>query len=199
VAGVPLIAWVLRNFLAVGIAAPVVIVNEDARACVEWVRERFPGVQFIVKTTRSSLESFLEVSQRLTGPRTLISTVDAWCRREDFIRLVDAAARRSAQVSVLGVTPLVDDENPLWVDVDETGRVETLGGTSGAFVTAGVYMLSERARATAAPPLGRLREYLAWLLQQGEPLYAETIHTVVDVDRASDVALAETFVHGGSQ
>jgi NDP-sugar pyrophosphorylase family protein len=201
VAGIPLIEWVLRNFRAVGIESPVVIVNDEARPCVDLVRARFPQLQidFIVKTTRSSLESFLEVNQRLAGGRALISTVDAWCRPADFVRLVDAASKRSPQVSVLAVTPLVDDENPLWVEVDDAGRIRGLGGRSGSRVTAGLYMLSDRARATAPPPLARLREYLMWLFHQGEPLYAEEIETVVDVDRASDVALAEVFAHGGPQ
>ncbi|HXL45042.1 MAG TPA: hypothetical protein VN977_00405, partial [Candidatus Binatia bacterium] len=57
-------------------------------------------------------------------------------------------------------------------------------------------MLSERARAASPPPLGRLREFLAWLLEQGEPLYAETIETVVDVDQKSDVILAEALAGG---
>ena len=198
VAGVPLIEWVLRNFMAVGITAPVIIVNEEAHACVEWVRSRFPelDVEFVVKTTRSSLESFFEVSRRLTGPRSLISTVDTWCRPADFVSFVDAALKHPPEVSVLAATPLVEDEKPLWLDVDEAGRVTSLGGPSGPLVTAGMYMLSERVRAAPPPPLGRLRDFLAWLVQQGEPLYAETIHTVVDVDRFSDVALAEALAHG---
>src|SRR5438876_8219973 len=35
-----------------------------------------------------------------------------------------------------------------------------------------------------APELGRLREFLAWLVRSGEPVYAEVIERVVDVDRA---------------
>jgi len=54
-------------------------------------------------------------------------------------------------------------------------------------------MLSERARSASPPPLGRLREFLRWLLEQGEVMYAETIETVVDVDRAADIALAEAL------
>ena len=198
VAGIPLIEWVLRNFLAAGIEAPVVIVNDEARRCVDWVRARFPDleIEYIVKTTGSSLESFLEVNQRLGSGRALISTVDAWCRPVEFVRFVGAAAARDARASVLAVTPLVDDENPLWVDVDDAARITRVGGTPGPFVTAGMYMLSERARTMTPPPLGRLREFLAWLVSQGEPLYAEAIHTVVDVDRASDVALAEGFAGG---
>src|SRR5207245_776577 len=82
-------------------------------------RARFPGVdvQFIVKTTASSLESFFEVNRRLGRGRALISTVDAWCRPADFTRFVDAARRRPADASVLAVTPFVADEKPVWVSV----------------------------------------------------------------------------------
>ena len=199
VAGIPLIEWVLRNFLAVGITSPVIIVNEQARPCVDWVRSRFPEheIEFIVRTTRSSLESFLAVSRRLAGGRSLISTVDAWCRPADFVRFVDAALGYPPEVSVLAVTPFVADENPLWLNVDHAGRVQDLGGPSGTLVTAGMYLLSERARVASPPPLGRLREFLTWLVGQGEPLYAEAIETVVDVDRASDVALADALANVG--
>ena len=201
VAGVPLIEGVLRNFIAAGITSPVIIVNEQGRSCVEWIRSRFAEleIEFIVKTTRSSLESFLEVSHRLEGARSLISTVDAWCRPADFVGFVEAALRHPPEVSVLAVTPLVADEKPLWVTVDAAGRVLDLGSAPGPLVTAGIYVLAERARAASPPPLGRLREFLAWLVQQGEPLYAEVIQMMVDVDRASDVALAETLAHDRRQ
>ena len=197
VAGIPLIERALRNLLAVGVTAPVVIVNEQGRECVEWARRRFAGVEveFIVKTTRSSLESFLEVSGRFPAGRSVITTVDACCPVDAFARFVDATLTRPPEASVLAVTPLIADENPLRVNVDGD-RVRELGGSSGTFVTAGIYMLSERARAAVPPPLPRLRDFLAWLLRQGEPLYAESIEAVVDVDRASDVALAEALETG---
>ncbi len=55
-----------------------------------------------------------------------------------------------------------------------------------------------RAGAQTAPPagLGRLRDYLAWLHRSGEPMYGEIVETVVDVDRAEDVALAEALAAG---
>jgi len=45
------------------------------------------------------------------------------------------------------------------------------------------------------PPdgLGRLRDFLQWLARSGAPLYGEIIERVVDVDRADDVALAESL------
>jgi NDP-sugar pyrophosphorylase family protein len=195
VGGVPLIEAAIRNFQAAGIETLVVIVNEQSRACVQWVRQRFPAldVDFIVKSTRSSLESFLEVGARLGPGPALVSTVDAWCRPADFVRFVQAGVRRLPEGSVLGVTPLVADEKPLWATVDASGRITRLGEGAGPLVTAGFYLLSASARALAPPPgLARLRDYLGWLAER-QPLYAEVIDTVVDVDRPDDVALAETL------
>ena len=196
VAGLPLIGAVLRNFTTAGITAITVILNERERECVEWVRARFPALEidFIVKTTTSSLESFREVTGRGPAGPMLVSTVDAWCSTEDFARFAGQAARRPSDTTVLAVTPFVSDEKPLWVALGADGRVEALGQGDGRLVTAGVYRVSDRARRLApAAGLGRLREYLGWLLENGEPLYGEVIETVVDVDRGLDVASAEAL------
>ena len=196
VAGVSLIESVIENFGAAGIAPLVIIVNERELDCVDLVRERFPGlaIRFIVKTTASSLESFREVTGTGGAGRMLVSTVDAWCRPADFARFADRARSHPPGAMVLAVTPFVSDERPLWVDLDTGGRVSAIGGDRGAFVTAGLYVVPERVRRMSLPPgLGRLRELLTWLHGQGQPIYGEVIDTVVDVDRAEDVALAEAL------
>ena len=196
VAGVPLIESAIRNFVAAGITRLSIIVNEQERDCAAWVRGRFPelDLRLTVKTTASSLESFREVVGGPSAGRMLVSTVDAWCRAADFRRFVEAALRRPREATVLAVTPLVADEKPLGAIVDAGGRITALGVESPALVTAGVYLVSERARRLEPPPrLGRLREHLAWLLESGEPMYGDVIETVVDVDRAEDVALAEAL------
>jgi NDP-sugar pyrophosphorylase family protein len=198
VAGVPLIAHVVGNFITAGITSLVIIVNEQERDCASWVQSRFPDIdlQFIVKTTRSSLESFLEVERRLGSGHALMSTVDAWCPPEEFARFVRAARQCPPEAVVLAVTPLVADERPLWVDLDASGRITSLGGDAGEMVTAGMYIVPERVRSISPPrELGRLREFLAWLVNQGQPLYGVIMERVVDVDRAEDVALAEALAH----
>jgi NDP-sugar pyrophosphorylase family protein len=196
VGGVPLIESVIGNFVAAGITSLVVIVNEDERECARWLEARFPALHLtcIVKTTPSSLRSFAEVVSAPGPGRMLVSTVDAWCPTGDFVRFVEAARRHPVARSVLGLTPFVADENPLRATVDGGGRITALGGDSGGLVTAGLYLVSERVRA-AAPGArhGRLREFLAALVAEGEPLYGEIIPRVVDVDRAEDVALAEAL------
>jgi len=196
VAGVPLIESTIRNFIAAGITRLSIIVNEQETECAEWVRARFPtlDLRLIVKTTASSLESFREVTREADAGRMLVSTVDAWCRPPDFAGFVDAARRRPLEATVLAVTPLVEDEKPLGAVLDADGHVLSLGGAAPTLVTAGMYLVSERARRLEPPArLGRLREHLQWLLEMGEPMYGEVIETVVDVDRAEDVALAEAL------
>lgn len=200
VAGVPLIETTIRNFEAAGVASLVIIVNEEGRGCRDWVRERFPrlDVDFIVKSTASSLESFREVNGRMPAGRALVSTVDTWCAPSAFAAFASAARARGEDATVLAVTSLVDDDTPLWVDARPDGRVRSLGAGPTPLITAGVYVFSSTARRAHAPAsLGRLREFLGWLVQTGEPVYAETIGAVVDVDRASDVALAESFARAG--
>ncbi len=115
VAGLPLIGAVLRNFTTAGITAITIILNEQERECVEWVRTRFPAlaIDVIVKSTASSLESFRAVTGRGPAGPMLVSTVDAWCAPEDFARFAAAAARRPDDATVLAVTPFVSDEKPL--------------------------------------------------------------------------------------
>jgi NDP-sugar pyrophosphorylase family protein len=200
IAGVPLIESVIRNLRAARVGPLAIIVNEQERPCVDWVRRRFPDleIEFIVKTTASSLESFGEVIRRHPGGRMLVSTVDAWCVEADFVRFVEAAARRPAAATVLAVTPLVADEKPLRVVMATDGRVKTIGGAAGDLVTAGIYLVPEAVRNLAPPPgLGRLRDFLQWLAHSGAPLYGEIIEQVVDVDRADDVTLAETLALAG--
>jgi len=194
--GLPLIDAVIGNFLAAGIRSLRIIFNEQEQECVDRVRERFGravDLYIDVKTTASSLESFERVVGGCDG-RVLVSTVDAWCRPADFARFAAAASRRRLDATVLAVTPLVADENPLRVDVAADGRVTALGGAEGAFVTAGMYLVPPRGDRAAPPPgLERLRHYLAWLWRSGRHVYGEVIETVVDVDRAEDVALAESL------
>src|SRR5262249_62090230 len=114
------------------------------------------------------------------------------CPSSDFAGYVDAARRRPLEATVLAVTPLVEDEKPLGAVLDADGRVLSLGGVAPTLVTAGMYLVSERARRLEPPArLGRLREHLQWLLEAGEPMYGEVIETVVGVDRAGGGAVPE--------
>lgn len=194
VGGVPLIAHVLGNFEAAGIVSAAVIFNEAEKDCAAYVREHFGTLvrTIVVKSTRSSLESFREILAVAPAGRLLVSTVDAFCPRKEFLKFLRRAEELPAKATVLGVTGYVNDEKPLWVTTTRSGRVTVVGGASGDAVTAGMYVFPEKVRALGIPSsLGRLREFLGWLAKSGEPIEAVNIPKVVDVDRAEDLAEAE--------
>jgi HAD superfamily hydrolase (TIGR01509 family) len=199
VGGVTLIEHAVGNLLAAAADPIAILFNEEEQDCERFVREKFArslsgrGIDVALRTTASSLETFRELSRRLPPGPALFSTVDAWCPREDFVRFA-TEARRFPDATVLAVTRFVDDERPLWIRRDGDGRVTAVGGTEGDAVTAGIYRFSRRARerALAAPAeLDRLRAFLRWLVEDGEPVRAVEISKVIDVDRARDVVLAE--------
>jgi len=194
VAGEPLIAHVLGHFEAAGIASAAVIVNDAGKEAAKLVRERFGRLvsKIVVKSTQSSLESFREILRAAPPGRLLVSTVDAFCRREDFVRFVRRAEEKPNGATVLAVTRHVNDEKPLWVTTSRSGRVTAVGGASGDAVTAGIYVFPESVRTLGIPAgLGRLREFLAWLAKSNEPIEAVDIPKVVDIDRPEDLAEAE--------
>ena len=198
VAGVPLIERVVSNYVKVGITQLWIIFNEDDRECATFVQERFPNldIRCIVKTTRSSYESFWEVGSRSGAGLILMSTVDWICPEPAFRRFVDQARRCRQASVVLAVTPFVADEKPLWVTLDPSGCVTGVGGSSGDVVTAGLYLASGSVFAQAPHPstLGRLRDFLTWVVDRGVPVHGVVIDQVIDVDRAEDLHLAETLV-----
>jgi NDP-sugar pyrophosphorylase family protein len=193
VGGRPLIEHALDRFRAVGVRQATVIINEGSDDCGRWLADHADGldVDLIVRTTPSSYASFALVAARLTGAPAVITTVDAIMAIETFQRFVNSAACFPNDAFVLGLTSHVDDDNPLWATLDEAGRIRSLGGDHGGRVTAGVYWLPARRGAPPSAGFKRLRDYLKWLVEQGQPVYGIVLPLVFDIDRARDVEAAE--------
>ena len=92
---------------------------------------------------------------------------------------------------MLGLTAHVDDDKPLWATVDEDGRILRLGGDRGSHVTAGIYWLPAHRVEAPTADFDRLRDYLKWLVEAGQPVYGVVLPLVFDIDRARDVEAAE--------
>ena len=196
VAGFPLIGHTLRNLEALGVGRVVVIFNETEADCVAWVGQNFPRLQFefIVKSTKSSFESFRRVGEKLGPGRHLISTVDVFCIKEELARLL---VDQKSEGILLGVTAMVDDEKPLWVQMDEgSGAITALGGPGPAkYATAGVYNVPHGIfTESVATEFSSLREYLGWLVKKGVPTRGVVLTRMVDVDLPKDVQLAEKLL-----
>jgi NDP-sugar pyrophosphorylase family protein len=200
VAGRPLMDHALDRFRAAGITRLTVIINEASDDCRRWLDGHAGDldIDLIVRTTPSSYASFRLVAERLAGAPAVITTVDGVMASEDFRAFVAAAAGFPADATVLGLTDLVDDEKPLWADLDPNdGRITGLGGARGSHVTAGLYVLPARRAAEPGAGFDRLRDYLGWLVGQGQRVYGVVLPRVFDIDRAADIAAAERAARDG--
>ncbi len=199
VADFPLIGWTVRGLTAAGIKKIVILLNSRGRKVREFLETEFKATEFIFleADTASSWESFRLVAEALSemGKEAfLISTVDCLLPQGMLKRMIAAERRTEA----LGVTSYIDDEKPLWADLDENGRISALGDAARQkkFATAGVYRLSPELarRMPAAAAYPNLRSYLAALIAEGVPVAGVDLGKTIDVDRPEDLRAAEEFL-----
>jgi NDP-sugar pyrophosphorylase family protein len=201
IGGRPLIARAIETARRAGATAVACIVNaetDDVRRFLE--REDFGiPVSVVQRTTASSAESLLTLRPHLEAEPFLLLTVDAVLAPSAVATMVERATTRFRDASVLGVTTFVDDEKPLWAELDAHDRVCSLGDPARArHVTAGVYFLHPLlySLVDAVPSHERtaLRTLLASLLRHGHPLYGVDVGDTIDVDRPEDIASAERLL-----
>ena len=99
------------------------------------------------------------------------------------------------------VTPFVDDEKPLWVDVDEEMNITAFrdkGWDGAKYVSGGVYAMTHEAfpvlNHCIEQGISRMRNFQRAMLEHGKHLMAYSIDKIIDVDHASDIATAEGFL-----
>lgn len=157
------------------------------------------GPRYLFVDTESSLHTLAELVKSLgaEGP-VLFSMADTVMLPDDFARFTQAcAALPEGSCSVL-VTPFVEDEKPLWVNVDPDGRVTRFGGDSGPYVTSGMYFLSPAAMNMALEEVDRgthkMRNFLSKLAEAGIPINSFVVTKTIDVDHPSDLENAARFL-----
>jgi NDP-sugar pyrophosphorylase family protein len=202
VGGQTLISRVIRAAAAVGATSVVCIVNDLNPAVVPYLRSiPWPvSLELVVKNTPSSMESLFSLAPFLQKEPFLLLTVDAvfgWAALQKF--LARASALLQAQ-GVLALTRWIDDEKPLWVEVDRRHKVLALGenARTGRYVTAGYYYFRpdvfEMMDSARARRLNALRQFLGLLLERGYSLYGLPVSKTVDVDHPRDIAKAEIYL-----
>jgi len=217
-----LIDFVLDGLQAAGVTHVTCIVNEAARAVPEYVAQsqRPLTMDWIVKTTPSSMHSFLIVLERLAaiggvGP-FLMTTVDGVATPDTYQRFADAFKVFPQGDVLLGLTDVIEDEKPLRVAMkgtEGTGLMPaqvtedpsafeivalTTTGFDSEFVTTGFYGVNPAVLQHKDTILNQgftaLRQCLGYLLKHGYRFYGVPLPPVIDVDRPEDVKLAERLI-----
>ncbi len=197
----PLISRAIRAASHVGVTSIACIVNDLNPAVADYLRSRFWPIplELVVKTTASSMESLFSLAPLLSGEPFLLFTVDAVFEFGVLRRFVTKACKRGGD-GVLAVTRFVDDEKPLWAELDKGQRIVALGDGAqpGRYVTAGFYYfmpeifsLIDTARTRR---LSALRQFLGLLLENDFSLYGIPVSKTVDVDTPEDIEKARQYL-----
>ena len=203
--GEPMIGRLINIMLRCNAESISIIVNEHMTEVREYLESLILPVplHLVVKTTPSSMHSLWHLSRVIPEGKFCLTTVDTIFREEDFKGYIEAFEADHGHDGMWAVTPFVDDEKPLWVDVDEDMNITAFRDKpwDGArYVSGGVYAMTDNAFAVLneciEQGISRMRNFQRALVDAGRHLQAYSIEKIVDVDHADDIATAEAFLAG---
>lgn len=202
--GMPMIERLVNIFRKNGADEIVIIVNTLNRQTEAYVREMMAreegkDIRLVVKTTPSSMHSFFELSRYLEDAPFCLTTVDTIFRECEFADYIKAFKEGNVD-GMMAVTDYVDDEKPLYVEVDEgmaiTGFFDT--PSDCRYISGGVYCLLPSALKTLRRCMeegrSRMRNFQRALVEDNLSLKAYPFQKILDVDHAADVEKAEEFL-----
>ena len=203
--GEPMIGRLINIMLRCNAESISIIVNERMTEVREYLQslELPVPLNLVVKSTPSSMHSLWHLSRVIPEGKFCLTTVDTIFREEDFKGYIDAFEADETHDGMWAVTPFVDDEKPLWVDVDDQMTITAFRDKrwDGArYVSGGVYAMTDGAfevlERCIEQGVSRMRNFQRALVEDGLHLQAYSIDKIVDVDHAGDIATAEAFLAG---
>ncbi len=202
--GCPMIRRLIDIFLGCGAESISIIVNEEMTAVKEYVQSLSLPVplHLTVKSTPSSMHSFYEVSRTFESGKFILTTVDTIFRPDEFARYVAAFDADDKADGFMAVTSFIDDEKPLYIDVDDNMRITAFLDKMQPgikFISGGIYGLTPPALKVLEDCMkkgvSRMRNYQRALVEAGLNLRAYPFRKIVDVDHQADIATAEAFLN----
>jgi NDP-sugar pyrophosphorylase family protein len=203
--GKPMIKRLIDIFVDCGAETISVIVNEqmtEVRSFLEDLATKLPvELKLVVKSTPSSMHSFYEVSRLFNGEKFILTTVDTIFREAEFRRYAEAYAKADDCDGMMAVTSFIDDEKPLYIDVDDNLRIKAFCDESFEgvkYISGGIYGLDSKALTVLDDCIkrgvSRMRNFQRALVEAGLNLRAYPFEKIVDVDHQQDIATAEQFI-----
>ena len=201
--GQPMVKRLIDIFVRCHAESVSIIVNEFMSEVREYLSTLDLPVPFnvVVKTTPSSMHSFHELSKVIPEGKFCLTTVDTIFREPDFAEYIDAFERDDTHDGLWAVTPFIDDEKPLYVEVDEDMDITAFRDKSfpGArYVSGGIYAMNHRAFEVLdhciEQGISRMRNFQRALVDAGFRLHAHAVDKIIDVDHAADIETAQHFI-----
>jgi NDP-sugar pyrophosphorylase family protein len=200
--GKPLIEWIIMPALNSGVEKINCIINEESNDLKAYLNKYTYShkINLLVKNTKSSFHSLKEISQHLTPP-FLISTTDSIFKEDEFISFMEFGINVSNADVVVASTNFIDDEKPLYINLNEDGYVIDFYDSAKdyEFVTGGLYLfkreIKKEIKEAMESDTKRLRNFLRFLIRKEFRIQAYRFSKIIDVDHISDIEAAESFLN----
>lgn len=202
----PMVMRLMNIFRRCNAESISIIINDfmpEVRQFLDNIEIDIP-LNVVVKSTPSSMHSFWELSKVMKPGKFCLTTVDTIFREDDFARYIAAFEADDKHDGMWAVTPFIEDEKPLYVDVDRRMNIKAFCDKpfDGAkYVSGGVYAMSDKAfpilDQCIEKGISRMRNFQRALIENGMKLKAYSIDKIIDVDHASDIAVAQEFIKSG--
>lgn len=202
--GEPMILRLINIFARCNAESISIIINDFMPEVKDFLKNLKIDVpiNLVVKSTPSSMHSFWELSKVMKPGKFCLTTVDTIFREDDFAQYIKAFERDKSHDGMWAVTPFIEDEKPLYVDVDDKMEIKAFCDKpfDGArYVSGGVYAMSHEAfpvlNHCIEQGISRMRNFQRALIDAGMRLKAYSIDKIIDVDHASDIAVAQDFIN----
>ncbi|MDR3244802.1 MAG: NDP-sugar synthase [Prevotellaceae bacterium] len=201
--GIPLIERLIDIFVRNGASSLSIIVNPHNQATIEFLQNKpFPiPLNLVIKSTEGSMHSLNELRSFLQDGDFCLTTVDTVFRENEFAEYVAAFRNNSALDGLMAVTDFIDDEKPLYVEVDNQLKITDfcdLRQSGSRYVSGGVYCLRpvvfQALEQTMKSGMSRMRDFQRQLISYQLNLQAFPFSKIVDIDHPDDIAVAEKFL-----
>ncbi len=199
--GKPLIKWIIDTAINSGADKINCIVNEQLKDLESYLKS-YNGsnkINLVVKTTASSFHSLKELSQYIAPP-FLIATADSIFREDEFKSFVEYGMNNSDADVIVAATDFIDDEKPLYINLDKKKRVIDFDDSDQnyVFVTGGLYLFKKEIKKEIEEALdentNRLRNFLRFLIRRKFRFQIFPFSRIIDVDHRSDIIKAEEIL-----
>ena len=162
------------------------------------LQEADPKIHLIVKTTPSSMHSFYELRKVMGNEKFCLTTVDTIFKEDEFKQYI-CTWQHSQDDGMMAVTDYIDDEKPLYIATDEELNITGfLDDEPQHYISGGIYGLKGNSFPVIdkciEEGLSRMRNFQRQLVKEGLHLKAYPFSKILDVDHASDIEKAETFL-----
>ena len=200
--GVEMIKRLIDIFVANNATSISIIVNEEMTQVQNYVNNINLDIplNIVVKSTPSSMHSFYELRNYLRDGKFCLTTVDTIFKESDFHQYIQSFIADQATDGMMAVTSFIDDEKPLYVEVDDKMNILNFLDKSDTckYISGGIYGLTPKAIDTLERCLNsgisRMRNFQRELIKDGLHLKGFPIAQIMDVDHATDIAKAELFL-----